>query len=135
MVKKLLTHKTLYFVTFQQPVVKTATTDEYFIDRFVDSSLINTFKYEFIFRKHMLDRPTLHISRIVFFLLSYLRGFSYIFVSVLNKPFFFVLFFFYLQTINDKDDDPSAANPMLYGPLHGARISKTNQYVATVIRK
>lgn len=24
---------------------------------------------------------------------------------------------------------------MLYGPLHGAKISKTNQYIATIIRK
>ncbi|XP_037026137.1 facilitated trehalose transporter Tret1 isoform X2 [Bradysia coprophila] len=36
-------------------------------------------------------------------------------------------------TINEKDDDPTAANPMLYGPLHGAKISKANQYLATVI--
>ncbi|KAJ6640243.1 Facilitated trehalose transporter Tret1 [Pseudolycoriella hygida] len=37
------------------------------------------------------------------------------------------------QTINEKDDDPTATNPMLYGPLQGAKISKVNQYVATVI--
>lgn len=39
------------------------------------------------------------------------------------------------QTINQSDDDQTAANPMLYGPLHGAKISKTNQYLATVIRE
>lgn len=38
-----------------------------------------------------------------------------------------------LQTINQSDDDQTAANPMLYGPLHGAKISKTNQYLATII--
>lgn len=37
--------------------------------------------------------------------------------------------------MNQSDDDQTAANPMLYGPLHGAKISKTNQYIATVIRK
>lgn len=41
----------------------------------------------------------------------------------------------HFQSINEKDDDPSAANPMLYGPLQGAKISRTNQFVATVIRK
>lgn len=37
--------------------------------------------------------------------------------------------------MNQKDDDPSAANPMLYDPLQGVRITRTKQYLATSISK
>ncbi len=83
----------------------------------------------------MLDRPTLHILRVE---LDFQFCFVYHYRITLSSVFDFytqlnIILLSHFQTINEKDDDPSAANPMLYGPLQGARISKTNQYIATVI--
>lgn len=43
-----------------------------------------------------------------------------------------VFFLSFLQTVNDRADDPDA-RPMLYDPLQGSKITKSRQYLATVI--
>lgn len=63
-------------------------------------------------------------------IITYVAAISQIPFELLLWELFFFLSF--LQTVNDRADDPDA-RPMLYDPLQGSKITKSRQYLATVI--